>query len=39
VALEVYLVLLQPADIELLARSATPKLSSDVFLVITDDPT
>lgn len=37
-ALEVYLVLLQPADVELLARSATPKLSTDVFFVITDDP-
>jgi hypothetical protein len=38
VALEVYLILLQPADIELLARSATLKLSSDVFLVVTNDP-
>lgn len=38
VALEVYLVLLQPADVELLARSATLELSSDVFLVITDNP-
>lgn len=37
-ALEVYLILLQPANIELLARSATPELSSDVFLVVTDDP-
>lgn len=38
VALEIYLVLLQPADIELLARSATLELSGDVFFVITDDP-
>lgn len=38
VALEVYLVLLQPANIELLARSATLELSSDVFFVITDNP-
>lgn len=36
--LEVELVLLEPGDIELLARGAALQLSRDVLLVITDDP-
>lgn len=36
--LEVELVLLEPGDIELLARGAALQLSGDVLFVITDDP-
>lgn len=39
VALEVHLVLFQPGDVELLARGAALELTSEVFLVITDNPT
>lgn len=39
VALEVHLVLLQPRDVELLARGAALELTREVFLVITDNPT
>lgn len=38
VALEVELVLLEPGDIELLARGAALQLPGDVFLVVADDP-
>lgn len=37
-SLEVKLVLLEPADVELLARSAALELASDVFLVVAYDP-
>lgn len=38
VALEINLVLLEPADVEFLARSATTELASKVLFVVTDDP-
>lgn len=38
VALEVELVLLEPGDVELLARSAALQLPGDVLLVVADDP-
>lgn len=37
-ALEVELVLLEPRDVELLARGAALELTSDVLLVVADDP-
>ena len=36
-ALELQLVLLEPADVELLARGAALELPRDVFLVVADD--
>lgn len=38
VALEIELVLLEPGDIELLARGTALQLPRDILLVITDDP-
>ena len=38
VALEVELVLLEPRDVELLARCAALQLAVDVLVVIADDP-
>jgi hypothetical protein len=37
VALELELVLLEPADVELLAGGAALELAGDVFLVVADD--
>ena len=37
-ALEVELVLLEPGDVEFLARGAALELAGNVFLVVTDDP-
>lgn len=37
-ALEVELVLLHPADVELLSGGATLELAGDVFLVVADNP-
>jgi hypothetical protein len=37
VALEFELVLLEPADVELLAGGAALELAGDVFLVVADD--
>ena len=37
-AAELQLVLLEPRDVEFLARCAALELSGDIFLVVTDDP-
>jgi hypothetical protein len=36
--LEIHLILLEPADVELLARRATLELAGKVFLVVANDP-
>jgi hypothetical protein len=38
VALELELVLLEPADVEFLARGAALELAVDVLFVVADDP-
>lgn len=38
VALQVHLVLLEPADVELLAGGAALELAGDVLFVVADDP-
>jgi hypothetical protein len=36
--LEIHLIFLEPADVELLARGATLELAGKVFLVVANDP-